>query len=179
MVTAEVPHVGGPIVTGEATVLVGYMPAARVTDTAVCVGPPDVIVKGAPTVLIGYKPAARVGDQTAHGGVIVAGCPTVLIGERGSGGFGGANTPCGAAALQAKTARAAMRRKVSEETGIPEKALEVRLAPDGSIRNLTIDGSALDGPVQLKEGAKIDADVIVVKGNVRNVPLGKPILLDN
>jgi uncharacterized Zn-binding protein involved in type VI secretion len=75
-----VPHVGGPIAApGCPTVLIGGLPAARVSDTAVCVGPPDTIVAGSPTVLIGGLPAARVGDATAHGGVIVAGCPTVLI----------------------------------------------------------------------------------------------------
>jgi len=75
-----VPHVGGPIVKGEATVLIGFMPAARVTDMCVCVGPPDSITKGSATVQIAYMPAARMGDNTAHGGVIVMGCPTVLIG---------------------------------------------------------------------------------------------------
>jgi uncharacterized Zn-binding protein involved in type VI secretion len=62
------------------TVLIGFMPAARVGDMAVCVGPPDVIAKGSATVMIGFMPAARIGDNTAHGGVIVAGCPTVMIG---------------------------------------------------------------------------------------------------
>jgi uncharacterized Zn-binding protein involved in type VI secretion len=76
-----VPHVGGPILPPcEPTVLIGYLPAARVTDQLTCVGPPDVIVKGSTTVLIGNLPAARIGDQTAHGGVIVLGCFTVLIG---------------------------------------------------------------------------------------------------
>lgn len=76
-----VPHVGGPILpAGELTVLIGGMPAARVGDTAVCVGPPDTIVAGSATVLIGGMPAARMGDSTAHGGVIVLGLPTVLIG---------------------------------------------------------------------------------------------------
>jgi uncharacterized Zn-binding protein involved in type VI secretion len=56
------------------------MPAARVTDMCVCVGPPDVIVLGSMSVLIGGMPAARIGDMTAHGGSIVVGCPTVLIG---------------------------------------------------------------------------------------------------
>jgi uncharacterized Zn-binding protein involved in type VI secretion len=60
-------------------VLIGGMPAARVGDMAVCVGPPDVIVLGSFTVLIGGMPAARLGDMTAHGGAIVMGCPTVLI----------------------------------------------------------------------------------------------------
>jgi uncharacterized Zn-binding protein involved in type VI secretion len=56
------------------------MPAARVGDMAVCVGPPDAIVKGSATVLVGNMPVARMSDSTAHGGTIVAGAPTVLIG---------------------------------------------------------------------------------------------------
>lgn len=81
MVTALVPHVGGPIsAPGQPTVLFGGLPAARVGDMAVCVGPPDVIVQGSPKVLVGGKPLARMGDMTAHGGAIVAGLPAVLIG---------------------------------------------------------------------------------------------------
>lgn len=81
MVTGVVPHVGGPILPPCCpTVLIGKLPAARVTDLATCVGPPDIIVMGSMTVLIGKLPAARLGDQTAHGGVIVFGLPTVLIG---------------------------------------------------------------------------------------------------
>ena len=81
MVTGVVPHVGGPVLApGCPTVLIGFLPAARVSDQCVCVGPPDIIARGSGTVLIGNMPAARVGDQTAHGGVIVAGCPTVIIG---------------------------------------------------------------------------------------------------
>jgi uncharacterized Zn-binding protein involved in type VI secretion len=81
MVTALVPHVGGPILPpGCPTVLIGGMPAARMGDMATCVGPPDVIILGAPTVLIGGQPAARMGDATAHGGSIILGCPTVLVG---------------------------------------------------------------------------------------------------
>ncbi len=80
MVTGLVPHVGGPISLGMFTVLTGNMPQARVSDLAVCVGPPDVIVKGSSTVLVGNLPAARILDNTAHGGMIVMGFPTVLIG---------------------------------------------------------------------------------------------------
>jgi uncharacterized Zn-binding protein involved in type VI secretion len=81
MVTVLVPHVGGPILPpGAITVLIGGMPAARVTDMAVCVGPPDVIVLGSFTVLTAGMPQARIGDMTAHGGVIVLGLPTVLVG---------------------------------------------------------------------------------------------------
>ena len=81
MVTGVVPHVGGPILApGALDVLIGGMPAARVGDMCVCVGPPDVIAMGSSSVLIGGAPAARLGDATAHGGVIVMGLPTVLIG---------------------------------------------------------------------------------------------------
>lgn len=81
MVTGIVPHVGGPISgPGQPTVLIANMPAAKVGDMCVCVGPPDSIVKGSATVLIGNMPAARMGDSTSHGGVIVFGAPTVMIG---------------------------------------------------------------------------------------------------
>ena len=81
MVTGTVPHVGGPILPpGEATVLIGGMPAAKVGDMLTCTGPPDTIAMGSSTVLIGGKPAARIGDSTAHGGSIVLGEFTVLIG---------------------------------------------------------------------------------------------------
>ena len=81
MVTGVVPHVGGPIMTpGGITVLIGKMPAARMLDMAVCVGPPAPIIKGSATVLIGKMPAARMLDNTAHGGMIMVGFPTVLIG---------------------------------------------------------------------------------------------------
>ena len=54
--------------------------AARVSDLATCVGPPDMIEMGSTTVFIGGLMAARLGDPTVHGGIIVMGCPTVLIG---------------------------------------------------------------------------------------------------
>jgi len=81
LVTGVVPHVGGPALPpGAPTVLVGGLPALRVGDLLVCVGPPDTVAMGSGTVLIAGMPAARLGDSTAHGGTIVAGCPTVLVG---------------------------------------------------------------------------------------------------
>lgn len=81
LLTVLVPHVGGPILPpGGVTVLIGKLPAARVTDMATCVGPPDVIALGSFTVLTCKMPQARIGDITAHGGSIVLGCFTVLVG---------------------------------------------------------------------------------------------------
>ncbi len=64
----------------EPTVLTVFLPQARITDMLVCVGPPDMILLGSMTVLVGFLPAARLGDPTVHGGVIVMGAPTVMIG---------------------------------------------------------------------------------------------------
>src|SRR5215471_10730458 len=79
--TPPVPHVGGPI-NGPCSpnVIIGGLPAARVTDLALCVGPPDSIIMGSPTVFINGLMAARVGDATVHGGIIIVGLPTVMIG---------------------------------------------------------------------------------------------------
>ncbi len=74
-------HGGGPILPpGCPTVLIGGLPAARASDLATCVWPPDAIALGSFRVLIGGLPAARMGDPTLHGGVIAMGMPTVLIG---------------------------------------------------------------------------------------------------
>jgi len=75
------PHVGGPILPPcEPSVLIGFLPAARVGDMASCNAPPDMIAEGSMTVIIGGQNAARIGDPTVHGGVIVEGEPTVIIG---------------------------------------------------------------------------------------------------
>ncbi|MFK7796263.1 MAG: PAAR domain-containing protein [Aureispira sp.] len=79
MSTGPVPHVGGPVILGCFTVFIGKMPAARVGDMCICVGPPDSVAMGSTTVMIGKKPAARMGDSTAHGGAIVKGEMTVMI----------------------------------------------------------------------------------------------------
>ncbi len=76
-----IPHVGGPISgPGSPNVLIGNLPAARVGDQLVCVGPPDSIVSGSASVLINGVPAVRMGDSTAHGGTIVLGAMNVMIG---------------------------------------------------------------------------------------------------
>lgn len=80
MVTGVVPHVGGPISKGAATVTICKMPAARLSDMCVCTGPPDTIAKGSATVMVEKMPQARMGDLTAHGGSIVVGAPTVMVG---------------------------------------------------------------------------------------------------
>ena len=51
--TVIIPHVGGVVVVGSMTVLINGMPAARMGDQIVEVGPPDDITEGSPDVLIG------------------------------------------------------------------------------------------------------------------------------
>jgi uncharacterized Zn-binding protein involved in type VI secretion len=93
------PPMDLPIIPpGGATVMIGGLPAARMTDQtqpcdlAGCVpGGPGIIVQASATVLIGGLGAARVGDMTAHaacvapipapsGKIMPPGCATVLIG---------------------------------------------------------------------------------------------------
>ena len=120
LVTGVVPHVGGPIVGPCCpTVLVGGLPAARVSDQAVCIGPPDVIVKGSAGVFIGGMPAARIGDITAHGGVIVLGWPTVLIGDVSSASRSGIGASAGLIQLGGWGAGQGAALKTASQTGAP------------------------------------------------------------
>ena len=76
-----IPHVGGPVMPpGAITVIIGGMPAARMSDMCICVGPPDLIAMGSTTVITSGMPQARIMDQCAHGGMLVMGCPTVIVG---------------------------------------------------------------------------------------------------
>ena len=81
MANGNVPHVGGPILSGaNNNVLIEGMLAAVVGDNCVCSGAIDSITNGSTSVMVNGVPAARVGDSTIHGGTIVAGSATVLIG---------------------------------------------------------------------------------------------------
>ncbi len=100
LVPTAVPHPAMPltIIKGCPTVLIGNMPAARMTDTTMpcmligCIpAGPGMIMKGSSTVMIGSMPAARVGDASLHsscvapipspdGSILPPGCPTVMIG---------------------------------------------------------------------------------------------------
>jgi uncharacterized Zn-binding protein involved in type VI secretion len=82
---------GGVIVKGEPTVLIGNLPAARVSDMHTCpmvtgvvphVGGP-ILPPGSTTVLINMLPVARMGDMATCTGppdTIIKGEATVLIG---------------------------------------------------------------------------------------------------
>jgi uncharacterized Zn-binding protein involved in type VI secretion len=76
-------HIGGNIMIGCPTVLIGKMPAARAGDQIICKGippHPDTILMGSKTVFIGGMPAARVMDPTSMGGKILSGYASVIIG---------------------------------------------------------------------------------------------------
>jgi uncharacterized Zn-binding protein involved in type VI secretion len=78
----------GGVITGpgEATVMIGGIPAAVAGDLHTCPIPPPAHVTSTPfpmgstTVLIGGKPALRTTDTCGCGAMAVAGCPTVIIG---------------------------------------------------------------------------------------------------
>ncbi len=153
MVTGVVPHVGGPILPPCApTVLIGYLPAARVADMATCVGPPDVILMGSPTVLIGYLMAARIGDPTAHGGVIVLGCFTVIIGEAGAPSPSTPSMPTSPALLEGPATTEDASKATATPSNDEEKAIAQHLAKgeyqqaiDKTIEHFGIDVSNVSG----------------------------------
>ena len=152
MVTGVVPHVGGPIIApGAPTVLIEFLPAARMTDMVTCVGPPDMILMGSPTVLIEFLMAARMGDPTVHGGVIILGAPTVQIGEAGmgspamvmvtpppgggGGGGGGSSSPAGGPAeTQGKGITAGASRQDSFNPG------QFVVGPDAGVMLMAAQG---------------------------------------
>jgi uncharacterized Zn-binding protein involved in type VI secretion len=79
---------GGTIVgPGNATVLIGNMPAAVAGDTHVCSLPPNAhqptaspFTSGSSTVMIGGMPALRTTDSCICGAMAAVGEPTVVIG---------------------------------------------------------------------------------------------------
>ncbi len=80
-------HGGTVTGPGEATVLIGGMPAAVATDLHVCSLPPSghqptssPFPAGSTSVLIGGKPAVRAGDTCICGASVIVGDPTVQIG---------------------------------------------------------------------------------------------------
>ena len=110
-----IPHVGGPVVgPGAPTVMAGVMPVSVIGDTAVCVGPPDIMVMGSFTVLACGKPVVRITDVTAHGGMVLVGAPTVLVGDSGGAGSAAAQTMSAAKAGGSAFARTDCNRIAAE-----------------------------------------------------------------
>jgi len=68
-----------PFAPGHPTTDIGKKPAARVSDMATCVGPPDVIIARRHCAHWLYAGRKKM-DNTAHGGMIKAGEGTVDIG---------------------------------------------------------------------------------------------------
>ena len=79
MFDGPIPHVGGPIIDGDFTVLINGLPAAFMGSMGICIGPPCTIMLGEPTVLMTEMPAAFLGSVTDHGGAVIIGEPTVLV----------------------------------------------------------------------------------------------------
>ena len=74
-----VPLVPGP--SGPSTVLVNFMPAARIVDLGPPLPPPGhPFVKGSFTVLMNNFPALRMGDPCPSAGAVTIGSFNVLTG---------------------------------------------------------------------------------------------------
>jgi len=129
----------GGVITGPGapTVLIGNMPAARMTDLhtcPMCNGPvPHVGGIGMgpvpPTVFISKIPAACVGDMMICVGppssILPPGCPTVLLGQSGAGGGGGGG---GSGPKNAATAKALKAGDIKPVEGTEAFPINLQLA---------------------------------------------------
>jgi uncharacterized Zn-binding protein involved in type VI secretion len=154
-----VPHVGGPVSAGSGDVLVGFMPAARVGDSAICVPGPDTIAMGASDVLINNKMAARLGDSTAHGGKIVVGCPTVLIGTSPqSFALTGAAASGAPFCEECEKARQELAKQQAAEASSPAAASTTAAAPPAPAEAPSSQDKTLDELYRKAGAAKNEID---------------------
>ncbi len=135
---------GGVVILGFPMVLIGFMPASRITDMHVCpmvtgivphVGGPFVL--GSTTVIVGEMPQSRVTDQLVCVGppdMAAMGCETVIVGMAGGGGAGGA-----VAGIQAMGASVPAQPPASSTS--PQATAE--LQQNGTIKTSSPPGSAL------------------------------------
>jgi uncharacterized Zn-binding protein involved in type VI secretion len=76
----KIPHVGGPILSGNSACTVNGIPVALVGDTCACgCGGPDTITSGSFALTINGIPAAMIGSSTAHGGIVVQGDGALIV----------------------------------------------------------------------------------------------------
>lgn len=172
---------GGVIMGGFPTVLIGGMPAARLTDMHVCpmvtpavppiphVGGP-ITGPGVPTVLIGGMPAACVGDMAVCVGppsTILMGCLTVLIGPGGGGGGGGGAGSSGAASAMASAKHAksgSVESTTKEKHWVEYKLLDKAGNPVSGIDYKLTDTGQKESYGKVKSDGRITRDAIA-EGN--------------
>src|SRR5580658_2561909 len=133
---------GGTVILGFPQVLIGMLPASRITDMHVCpmvtvlvphVGGPFVL--GAMTVLTGMMPQSRVSDMLVCVGppdVCAMGVMTVLVGEAGAGGAGGA--AAGISAMGASVPMAAVASSTQSKAEMQgDGTIKTTAAPGGTL----------------------------------------------
>lgn len=153
-ITDQTAH-GGIIVLGFPQVLIGMMPASRISDMHTCpmvtgivphVGGPFIL--GSPTVLVGMMPQSRVTDQLVCVGppdVAVLGEVTVLVGMAGAGGAAGASAGAAAAGVPSAAAPPAA-------TATAAAAPKAKAQADGTTRTSAAPGKALPAVALQQEG---------------------------
>lgn len=69
MATGPIPHVGGPLLLGDPSFLVGGCPTGFLGCPVLCIGPPDVAMGTPINLIMGGAPMTDIEFPTAHGGV--------------------------------------------------------------------------------------------------------------
>ncbi len=144
-ITDQTEH-GGVIILGFPQVLIGMMPASRITDMHTCpmvtgvvphVGGPFIL--GSPTVLVGMMPQSRVTDQLVCVGppdAAILGEETVLVGMAGAAGAAGASSGAAAAGVSSAAAPPAA---AATAAAAPKATAQA----DGTTRTSAAPGQAL------------------------------------
>lgn len=148
-ITSQTAH-GGIVTVGCPTVLINFLPAARIGDLHVCpmvtgvvphVGGPFIL--GSPTVLVGMMPQSRVTDQLVCVGppdIAVMGVETVLVGMAGAGGVVSMS-----AGLQSMGVPVPMKPPSSAAN-----AVQSTMQPDGAVATTAAPGTSLP-PIPLQQ----------------------------
>lgn len=159
-------HGGVIMPPGCPTVLIGGMPAARLSDMHTCpmttgpvphVGGP-IVGPGAPTVLIGGMPAAVVGDMVTCTGppdsIAPPGCPTVMISSGGGGGGGGGAGGGGGGSGEGESGAVEQEKghflnvKFTDKAGKPITGVSYSVkSPDNKVVSGTLAGQIKKGGV--------------------------------
>lgn len=158
---------GGIVVLGYPTVLIGMLPASRITDMHTCpmvtgvvphVGGPFIM--GSPTVIVGMMPQSRVTDQLTCVGppdVAMLGEMTVLVGMVGSGGAVSASSgvvamgaPVPMSSPPAASGGSPAATSEAHGTGPMSASCSAALLGDGTVQTSAARGMGLP-PIVLKQ----------------------------
>lgn len=147
------------------TVVIGGLPAARVTDQAQCTGATDTIATGADNVKIGGLDAAIVCSTTLHNGRVTNGCINVFLAPSTAAVNAAATrTPTAAEVAQIEAAIAANQFQQAIDLTKTFHGIDTSNVPNGVVYSATI-------PRNPYGDCSLQGDIRVGPPAMRNAPM--------